>query len=60
MTSAFSDGVTRFKSLAQLLVVCVKAFPRPIGKSVGVKGEAGQVESSDKAKVGVRVAEKNF
>ena len=48
----FSDGGTRSKSLAQLLVVCVKFFLRPIGKSVGVRGENGRVEPSGEAKQG--------
>ncbi len=47
-----SDGGTRSKFLAQLLVVCVKFFPRSIGKSVDAMGENGRVEPSGEAKQG--------
>ena len=47
-----SDGGTRSKFLAQLLVVCVKFLGWLTGKSVGVILENGRVEPSGEAKQG--------
>ncbi len=48
----FSDGETQSQFPAQLLVVCVKPFSWPIGKSVGVMEEGERVNPSGEAKWG--------
>ena len=48
----FSDGGTRSQFPARLLVVRVKPFSRPAGKSAGAKEEGGRVDPSGEAKWG--------
>ena len=52
MTSIFSDGGTRSKFSAGLLVVPVKLFAWSIGKSVDIMAESERVDPSGEAKWG--------